>query len=94
MTQSNEDLLKLALNLHDPWYVKSIEFSNAKKRIDINIDFTVGSRFECPLCKTPNNSIHDTKKEYGVILIFPIQNIHSCSSAAHKMSELRFDQVD
>jgi len=62
MTQSNEDLLKLALNLHDPWYVKSIEFSNAKKRIDINIDFTVGSRFECPLCKTPNNSIHDTKK--------------------------------
>ena len=61
MTQSNEDLLKLALNLQDPWYIKSIEFSNAKKRIDINIDFTAGSRFECPLCKTPNNSIHDTK---------------------------------
>jgi len=61
VTLSQEDLLKLALNLQDPWYIKSIEFSNAEKRIDINIDFTAGSRFECTLCKTPDNRIHDTK---------------------------------
>jgi hypothetical protein len=39
MALSQKDLLKLALNLQDPWYIKSIEFSKAEKRIDINIDF-------------------------------------------------------
>ena len=62
MTLSQEDLLKQALNLQDPWYIKTIEFSNAEKQIDIHIDFTVGSRFECSKCRTPNNSIHDTKE--------------------------------
>lgn len=46
MTLSQEDLFKLALNLQDPWYIKSIEFSSAKKQIDIHIDFIPGSRFE------------------------------------------------
>jgi hypothetical protein len=35
VTLSQEDLFKLALNLQDPWYIKSIEFSGAKKQIDI-----------------------------------------------------------
>jgi len=30
VTLSQEDLFKLALNLQDPWYIKSIEFSSAK----------------------------------------------------------------
>lgn len=61
VTLSQEDLFKLALNLEDPWYIKSIEFSNAEKRLDLHIDFETGSRFECANCKTQNNSIHDTK---------------------------------
>jgi transposase len=60
---SQEDLLKLALNLHDPWYVKSINLSVAEKRLDVHIDLTAGSRFECALCKTPNNHIYDTTEK-------------------------------
>jgi len=62
VTLSQEDLFKLALNLQDPWYIKSIEFSNAKKQIDIHINFIPGSRFKCSNCKSPNNCIHDTKE--------------------------------
>jgi transposase len=62
VTLSQEDLFKLALNLQDPWYIKSIEFSSAEKQLDIHIDFAAGSRFECSNCKSPNNSIHDTKE--------------------------------
>jgi transposase len=62
VTLSQEDLFKLALNLQDPWYIKSIEFSSTKKQIDIHIDFIPGSRFECSNCKFPNNCIHDTKE--------------------------------
>jgi transposase len=62
VTLSQEDLFKLALNLQEPWYIKSIEFSSAKKQIDIHIDFIPGSRFECSNCKSQNNCIHDTKE--------------------------------
>jgi len=62
VTLSQEDLFKLALNLQDPWYIKSIEFSSAEKQLDIHIDFAAGSRFECSNCKSPNHSIHDTKE--------------------------------
>jgi hypothetical protein len=46
VTLSQEDLFKIALNLQDPWYIKSIEFSNEEKQLDLHIDFTAGSRFE------------------------------------------------
>lgn len=62
MALSQEDLFKHALNLQDPWHIKSIEFSNVEKRLDIHIDFEVGSRFECSVCKTSNCTIHDTKE--------------------------------
>lgn len=62
VTLSQEALFKQALNLQDPWYIQSIEFSNTEKQLDIYIDFAVGSKFECTVCKTPNCSIHDTKE--------------------------------
>lgn len=62
MSQSLEALFKIALNLEDPWYIKSIEFNKDKKQMDIEIDFIPGSRFECSNCKNPDNSIHDTKE--------------------------------
>jgi transposase len=62
VTVSQEDLFKHALNLQDPWYIKSIEFNNTEKRLDIHIDFQVRSRFECSNCKTSDCSIHDTKE--------------------------------
>jgi transposase len=61
VTLSQEALFKVALNLQDPWYIKSLEFNNTEKRLDIYIDFEVSSRFECSQCKAQNNAIHDTK---------------------------------
>jgi transposase len=62
MVVSQEDLFKLALNLQDPWFVKSVEFNKIEKRIDIHIDFMVSSRFECSSCKTASCTVHDTKE--------------------------------
>ena len=44
-----QQLFELALNIQDPWYIKSIEFSNAEGQLDIYIDFTTGSRFDCTI---------------------------------------------
>jgi transposase len=38
-------LFEQALGLKDPWYIKNIEFSQEKKRLDITIDFKEGSVF-------------------------------------------------
>ena len=40
-----KDLFKRALNIQEPWYLKSIEFNEAEKRLDLYIDFKEGSVF-------------------------------------------------
>ena len=32
-----QQLFELALNIQDPWYIKDIQFSAEKKRLDISI---------------------------------------------------------
>lgn len=34
-----QNLFEGALNTHDPWDIKSVEFSQEKHRLDIYIDF-------------------------------------------------------
>ena len=46
----HEELFTLTPNLQEPWNVKKIEFNNDGRRLDIWIDFTLGSKFECPEC--------------------------------------------
>ncbi len=38
-------LFETALNIHDPWFIKDIQFDSEKKRLDIHIDFHKGSVF-------------------------------------------------
>lgn len=60
MPISREDLFKLALNLQPPWYIASIEFDLEGKRLDIHIDFELGSKFPCPKCSNSECGVHDT----------------------------------
>ena len=40
-----EKLFETALGISPPWYVAGVEFDEAARRLRIQIDFTVGSRF-------------------------------------------------
>ena len=55
-------LLQLALGLVPPWTVAGSDFDAAARRLDIHIDFAVGSRFNCPDCGADNCPVHDTEQ--------------------------------
>jgi transposase len=48
------------LNLEDPWYIKTIDFSAEGKKLDINADFEPGSKFPCAKCGNPGCNVRDT----------------------------------
>ena len=57
----DNDLFQLALGITSPWFVASSGFDAEKKRLDIQIDFKAGSRFDCPECKAAGCAVHDTQ---------------------------------
>jgi len=57
------DLFQNALNIEDPYFIKDIEFDSDSKRLDIWLDFKIGSTFGCPQCHKPDCLIHDTKEK-------------------------------
>lgn len=52
-----EDLFKVALGIKDPWFVKDMKFDVERKRLDIDLSFKRGSRFEVDGVLHP---VHDT----------------------------------
>lgn len=54
-----------ALNINEPWYIKSIEFDYPKKRLDILIDFKKGTTFEyiTEEGNVEQGTVHDTKEK-------------------------------
>ena len=54
----DNDLFQLALGITSPWFVASSLFKD--KRLDIQLDFKTGSRFDCPECKDVGCPVHDT----------------------------------
>jgi transposase len=59
---STKELFSTALGLEDPWFVKDIKFDSKKRRLEIILDFSRGSKFFCPECGSQNCPIHDTKE--------------------------------
>jgi transposase len=57
------NLLQLALGLTPPWTVTGSDFDPEAKRLDIEIDFTPGSRFACPHCGAAGCPAHDTERK-------------------------------
>jgi transposase len=55
------DLIQMALGITPPWFVNKLNLDTSKKRMDIYLEFTKGSKFLCPVCKELC-SIHDTKE--------------------------------
>ncbi len=58
----DKELIQLALGLLSPWYVKDINLDVSKKRMDIYLDFTKGTKFPCPVCNKLSE-LHDTKEK-------------------------------
>ena len=58
------DLFQIALGLTPPWRVSSSEFDPQRKRLDIMIDFPIGSTFTCPKCQKAGVKPHDTEIKY------------------------------
>jgi transposase len=55
-------LLQQALGLAPPWTVSRSDFDPEARRLDIEIDFTPGSRFACPVCGAATCPVHDTER--------------------------------
>jgi transposase len=60
MTSPTEELFARALGLEKPWTVTLITFSQTDQRLDIQVDFPVGSTFTCPRCQQKGCKAYDT----------------------------------
>ena len=58
-----ETLFGLALGISKPWYVKAVEFSAERSRLDLYVDFERGARFPCPSCGAEGAKPYDTAED-------------------------------
>jgi len=56
-------LVQQALGLASPWTVVRSDFDTAAGRLDVEIDFTPGSRFACPTCGAADCPAYDTQRK-------------------------------
>ena len=56
-------LMQQALGLAPPWTVVRSDFDTAAGRLDVEIDFTPGSRFACPTCGAADCPADDTQRK-------------------------------
>ena len=56
-------LMQQALGLTPPWTVVRSDFDTEAGRLDVQIDFTPGSRFACPNCGAADCPAYDTQRK-------------------------------
>jgi transposase len=56
-------LMQQALGLTPPWTVVRSDFDTAAGRLDVEIDFTPGSRFACPTCGAADCPAYDSQRK-------------------------------
>jgi len=56
-------LMQQALGLTPPWTVVRSDFDTAAGRLDVEIDFTPGSRFACPTCGAADCPVYDSQRK-------------------------------
>src|SRR6201987_290597 len=54
------ELFEAALGIAKPWYVRGVDFDDARKLLTIGIDFVAGSRFGAPGIEGLHR-VHDTR---------------------------------
>src|SRR3954463_16777028 len=62
-TMRDTTLMQQALGLTPPWTVVRSDFDTAAGRLDVEIDFTPGSRFACPNCGAADCPAYDTQRK-------------------------------
>ena len=57
-----QNIFEQALNLQEPWYIKTLDFDYYKKKLTIEIDFRKGSKFDYLLenGEIKQGTVHDT----------------------------------
>jgi transposase len=55
--------MQQALGLTPPWTVVRSDFDTKPGRLDVEIDFTPGSRFACPICGAADCPAYDTQRK-------------------------------
>jgi transposase len=63
LTMRDTTLMQQALGLTPPWTVVRSDFDTAAGRLDVEIDFTPGSRFACPDCGAADCPAYDTQRK-------------------------------
>jgi transposase len=62
-----EQLFSEALGIADPWYIKSVNFDSASKKLNIEVDFKKGSTFQDDSPNTDSNEDLKSYKAYDTI---------------------------
>lgn len=57
------ELLQIALMLAPPWQVVACDMDATLNRVDIDLNFTRGSRFTCSKCGQTDCEVHDTENK-------------------------------
>ena len=60
-----EQLFSEALGIVSPWYIKSVNFDSARKKLDIEVDFNRGSEFKDDSLSTNSNDIKSPSKSHS-----------------------------
>jgi transposase len=61
-----QELFTQALHIEEPWYIEEINFSNDNRRLDVNVNFKTGSKFNYTDSKTAVSGkypVHDTVRK-------------------------------
>lgn len=61
--QKELNVFQEALNIEQPWYVRSHLFDHKYEILHIYLDFPRGSKFMCSYCGAHNQSVHDIVDE-------------------------------
>ncbi len=69
-----ENLFEQALNIQLPWKVKSVDFKETEKVINIHIDFERGSIFKCGKCGTDSKAYDTTEKKWRHLNFFQYES--------------------
>jgi transposase len=87
-------LFTMALGLQAPWEVKNLHFDGETRRLDIEINFTRGATFPCPVCGVPSK-VHDTEEKTWRHLDFFQHSAHltarvpRCTCGAHGVKQVQ-----
>lgn len=63
-------LFQVALGINSPWYIDAVQLDDGSKNLEIKINFTVGSKFSCPNCKSECTAYDTQEKRWQHLNFF------------------------